>query len=169
MSRVFLREFETADATRLFEIESLPEVVRYQDFEARTPESAERYVAGAISSHADDPRTYFDFAVCDKASGQMIGRVGGSIDLRKAWIWYVIDPACQGLGFGTEAVSQFVRRLPDVDSINIECDPRNVPSWKLAETLGFELVSEKASGTMIKGEDCGSKVYTLVPPWPWED
>lgn len=156
-----LRDFLSTDSQRLFEIESQPEMVRYQEFEPRTLESSQKYVDEAIAGSLLRPRTYFEYAVCLEPEGPMIGRVGGMVDGGDVWIWYVIDSAHQGKGFANAAVRLLLPLLPSKLSVRIECDPRNIPSCKLAETLGFRLVSESTSGTLIKGEDCGSRVYML--------
>ena len=49
------------------------------------------------------------------------------------------------------------------------CGPAAAQAASGDESLGFELVSETGSGFMSKGEDCGSKVYILKPPFPWTD
>ncbi len=138
--RVFLRAFEPSDAVRLFEIESQPEMVRYQEFEPRTMESAQLYVHSAIRDQGD---SYVELAICDHQDAEFIGRVGAAIKGEAAWIWYVVDPEYQGRGFAKQSVSLFLRRLVElgIRAAHIECDPRNVPSWTLAEALGFELLS----------------------------
>jgi RimJ/RimL family protein N-acetyltransferase len=43
--------------------------------------------------------------------------------------------------------------------LEIECDPRNTGSWKLAERLGFEKHSLTKNVQEIKGEWVDSLVY----------
>lgn len=160
--RLHLREFAPGDGARLFAIESNPDMVRYQEFEPRSRENADTYVAEAIEAAAARPRTWYELAIC--ISGDLIGRTGGGVaseDPREIWIWYVVDAALQGQGIASEAVSAFVELLQSEGfaRVLIECDPRNEPSWRLAERLGFHLVAESVEPTIIKGEPCHSRTY----------
>jgi RimJ/RimL family protein N-acetyltransferase len=147
-----IRPFRESDAVRLFEIESQPEMVRYQDFEARTLESSLAYVQRAMT--AED--SVVEFAIVDGLD-TLIGRVGAAIDDEVAWLWYSVDPACQGRGIARRAIRELIERLPGSD-LRIECDPRNIPSCRVAEALGFLIESE---GTIIvKGVEVPSRVYS---------
>lgn len=161
-NRLILREFAPGDGARLFAIESNPDMVRYQEFGPRTLENAAAYVAEAIEAAAERPRTWYELAIC--LNGILVGRTGGGVDADapgQIWIWYVVDAAQQGQGIASEAVSAFVDLLQaeGFERVLIECDPRNEPSWRLAERLGFHLVAESAEPTLIKGEPCHSRTY----------
>ncbi len=49
--------------------------------------------------------------------------------------------------------------LLDAERFTVECDPRNEPSWRLAERLGFERQSLTERAFECKGEWVGSLVY----------
>ena len=57
-ARLVLREFAEDDWPALHEIESRPEVARYQTFEPRTLEESRAYVVEACEQAADDPRRH---------------------------------------------------------------------------------------------------------------
>lgn len=160
--RLHLREFALSDGARLFAIESNPDMIRYQEFGPRTRESADAYVIEALEAAAARPRTWYELAICQ--DGDLIGRTGGGVaseNPREIWIWYVVDAALQGQGIASEAVTAFVDLLESEGfaRVLIECDPRNEPSWRLAERLGFQLVAESTEPTFIKGEPCQSRTY----------
>ncbi len=67
-------------------------------------------------------------------------------------------PEARGRGYATEAVRGLMSLL-DVRRFTIECDPRNVASWRLAQRLGFVRESFVKRAFEGKGEWVGSAVY----------
>ncbi len=159
-NRLVVREFQLDDATDLAHVEGTSEMVAYQHHQPFTVETASSYVADAIAARTEDPRKWIELAVCNR-EGRFVGRIGCSLDRREAWIWYAIGTQFQGQGFATEAVSVLLDLLKEhgVESVQLECDPRNLASWRLAERLGFKLIEHKERAVEVKGEMCGSKVY----------
>lgn len=159
-----LRPFVPVDGERLFEIESRPEMVKYQSFPPRTRENAAQYVKEAMDS---DPAKGIECAICLADDDRMIGRVGAAFEAHHglagenaAWIWYMLDPAYQGRGFAKQAVRLLAEHL-EGRSLKIECDPANIPSWRVAEGLGFVL--EHEGEIKIDGVTYPSRVYGLPP------
>jgi RimJ/RimL family protein N-acetyltransferase len=139
-SRIYLRDFLPEDALPLFQIESDPDMVRYQNFPVRTEETAQAYALANVAEAAKEAPAWAEFAVCLKDSGEFIGRVGGSPDTEGAgilWIWYVIAKAHQRKGFAAEACNLLIASLHGYEEVRIECNPRNTASCRLAERLGF--------------------------------
>jgi RimJ/RimL family protein N-acetyltransferase len=56
-------------------------------------------------------------------------------------LWFAFLPSSQGKGFATEAMQAFIPLLGAPRRLEIECDPRNTGSWKMAERLGFKRIS----------------------------
>jgi RimJ/RimL family protein N-acetyltransferase len=103
----------------------------------------------------------------------MIGRVGASLSQRqdaepaiRSNLWYSFLPYAQGKGYATEAVAAFMEELVRMREgeveFEIECDPRNRGSWRLAERLGFERISLVERAYESKGEWVGSLVLRKV-------
>ncbi len=90
--------------------------------------------------------------------GAFIGRVGAWIADGKASLWFSFMPSAQGKGYAMEAMWPFIRLLGPV-GLEMECDPRNVGSWRLAQRLGFLRESLTENAMEIKGEWVGSLVY----------
>lgn len=162
--RLKIREFTTADTQSLYELESIPEVVRYQDWGPRTEEQAARVVENTVKAQTQSPRHIVELAVVLKDDDTFIARIGGQInhETRRADLWFVFMPSAQGKGYATEAMENFIPVLVEVFELKrceIECDPRNTGSWRLAERLGFEKVKEVDKAYESKGEWVGSKVY----------
>ena len=157
--RLLLREFTEEDALALFAMESRPEMVKYQDFDARTIESSVDYVSSAIKASEADPRDWVELAICQDEI--FIGRVGAAVEGSYSSLWYAVTPEHQGNGYASEAIEALIHIL-GVGSYEIECDPRNIASCRLAERIGFLLVSDIQSAVTVKGEVCGSRTYRLT-------
>ncbi|KAJ4986974.1 acetyltransferase [Stagonosporopsis vannaccii] len=87
-------------------------------------------------------------------------------------LWYSFLPRVQGAGLATEALHAFIAALMEREKrvrgskakleLEIECDPRNTPSWRLARRLGFEQHSLTERAWECKGEWVDSLVYRRV-------
>ncbi|CAO2650035.1 Nn.00g013270.m01.CDS01 [Neocucurbitaria sp. VM-36] len=179
--RLLLREFETKDIDGYFDLESSEENARYQSWPPRTRDEARKLVLDNIRNHNAVPRTNFELAV--DRNGHFIGRVGakltptsydklpGELTLKHvthANLWFSFLPSEQGQGFATEAMRAFIDALTKGTrgakdggkwELEIECDPRNTGSWKLAERLGFERHSLTKEAWESKAEWVDSLVY----------
>jgi GrpB-like predicted nucleotidyltransferase (UPF0157 family)/RimJ/RimL family protein N-acetyltransferase len=161
--RLVLREFMLTDDAAYFELEGKEEVVRYQDFGPRTEEEAKKLVEDILRDSCKVPRSHVELAV--ECNGKFVGRVGASIQYHTGFIptrtdlWFSFLPECQGQGFATEAMQAFIPLLGGSLELEIECDPRNERSWKLAERLGFQRISLTEKVYESKGEWVDSLVY----------
>jgi RimJ/RimL family protein N-acetyltransferase len=160
-ARLRLREFTSADIPNLFDLESRPDVVIYQEYETMTEKVAEKYVTGVVKAQSTTPRTVFDMVIELRDSQEFVGRVGMKVDHEKKHgdLWFSILPDMGGKGYATEAVRSLLTMLPDVRTLGIECDPRNSRSRKMAERLGFEKIRFQERAYECKGEWVGSVEY----------
>lgn len=166
--RLVLREYTLADVEAIHSLESLPDVVRYQTYEPFTEKRSEDYVADRLADAQDVPRESIELVVMlDRV---FIGRVGCHIRTEDgvADMWYSFLPTSHGRGYATEAMEGLIAILRKeagngailpVKSMEIECDPRNEPSWKMAQRLDFKKVKEVEKAMECKGEWVGSVVY----------
>ncbi|CAN9150134.1 unnamed protein product [Alternaria alternata] len=180
--RLLLREFVMKDEESYFLLEGNEQNARYQEWPPRTRQEARQLVLENIRNHNDVPRTKYELAV-ENLDEQFIGRVGAKTSqansdslpgettikpVTHANLWFSFLPSMQGQGFATEAMTAFIdalkERLQDQGKLEmeIECDPRNEGSWKLAERLGFERHSLTKEKEMIKGEWVDSLVMKKV-------
>jgi RimJ/RimL family protein N-acetyltransferase/GrpB-like predicted nucleotidyltransferase (UPF0157 family) len=158
--RLMLREFEWADEEAYFRLESREEVVRYQTWGPRTREQASEEVAKIVRGSCAVPRTHVELAV--EYEGVFIGRVGANVKREgtpHADLWFSFLPEWQGKGLAAEAMRAFIPLLGRPLELEIECDPRNTGSWKLAERLAFERLELTERAFECKGEWVGSLVY----------
>jgi RimJ/RimL family protein N-acetyltransferase len=156
---VALRPLVPGDAEALYAIESLPAMVEYQSFEARTRESATTYVTEAIAAATAVPRTWYEYAITVPGHAAIVGRVGGSVTDGEAWVWYAVAPWVQGRGIGRAALAALLALLPAGTTVRLECDPGNVGSCRVAAACGFVVESE--GEIEIGGVLLPSRVYRL--------
>jgi RimJ/RimL family protein N-acetyltransferase/GrpB-like predicted nucleotidyltransferase (UPF0157 family) len=169
-SRLVLREFSLKDVVGYFELESNEENSRYQDWPPRTIEQAQDLVSANIQASYTTPRTVWELVV--EGEGRMIGRVGAlstssMVDdeaVKRFNLWFSFLPSVHGKGFATEAMRAFIHELIEKQSeisvqLEIECDPRNTGSWKLAERLGFKKHGLTLNAWESKGKCVDSLVY----------
>jgi GrpB-like predicted nucleotidyltransferase (UPF0157 family)/RimJ/RimL family protein N-acetyltransferase len=170
--RLLLRSFIMRDIDGYYELESNEENARYQEWPPRTMEQAREQVIANMKSSTTKPRTHWEMVV--EREGHMIGRVGAALTPRETGdpvkpvkhfdLWFSFLPSYQGKGYATEAMTAFIDELVKRQNgaaveLEIECDPRNTGSWKLAERLGFGKHSLTERAREIKGEWVDSLVY----------
>ncbi|KAI4667655.1 uncharacterized protein J4E88_010175 [Alternaria novae-zelandiae] len=180
--RLLLREFVMKDEEGYFLLEGNDQNARYQEWPPRTRQQARELVLENIRNHNDVPRTKYELAV-ETLDEQFIGRVGAKTSqansdslpgettikpVTHAKLWFSFLSSMQGQGYATEAMTAFIdalkERLQNQGKLEmeIECDPRNEGSWKLAERLGFERHSLTKEKTQIKGEWVDSLVLRKI-------
>ncbi|MGK5681955.1 GNAT family N-acetyltransferase [Actinoplanes sp. URMC 104] len=165
--RLVLRRFRTADAPRLAEYRSDPDVARYQSWDAPFPLlRAETAVANFLASDPDKPG-WFQYAIERTAERDLIGDVAVHLhdNLRQAEIGFTLAREHQGQGYATEAVSAVLDRLFRVQGLHKvagECDARNTASAGLMERLGFTREGLLRQQTYIKGEWTDDLIFGLL-------
>ncbi|KAL1592171.1 hypothetical protein SLS59_009827 [Nothophoma quercina] len=183
--RLLLREYEVGDVEGMYALESNPDNARYQSWHPWTHLEARQNVLRGILCSFDDARVTVELAVFE---GEFVGRIGAGIrpltgydsvvaaeeseGVERKWpskhadLWYSFLPSSQGKGFAKEAMRAFIDEVvkkekegEDYLELEIECDPRNTGSWRLAERLGFERTSFTERAWECKGEWVDSLVY----------
>lgn len=146
--RLILRELTLEDMDDLYEVYAEPGVTEYLEnlYEDREKEKefTEAYIKNMYG--------FFEYglwAVIEKSSGKLIGRVGlsnreidGNLEIE---LGYVIGGPYQRKGYGLEAcqasLSYAVSKFKP-SKINCFIQKGNMPSVKLAEKLGFSFIEE---------------------------
>lgn len=162
--RLLIRPLEKADALLLYRY-SQEESARRElpdEVQASPEEALEtiKYLQGQYEG--DLPWVY---GVVRKDTGQLIGHVSLSGIPEGVEIGYVICEACQGRGLGTEAALAFGKWAMDtrkLDSLYAVIQEKNLPSRRVAEKAGFQLVSVEER--LFLGEKCRAALYALTNP-----
>jgi RimJ/RimL family protein N-acetyltransferase len=144
--RLRLRAFREDDTEPLFALLSDPDVVRYiGDRKIPTRQECWRGIAGWLGHWA--LRGYGLWAVDERASGELIGRIGliNPVDWPGPEIAYTLGKAWWGRGYATEgarAAMDWAFTHRDFDELISLIDPANSGSIAVAARLGERLKSE---------------------------
>jgi RimJ/RimL family protein N-acetyltransferase len=174
--RVRLRRFSPADLDAFVAYRSVPEVARYQSWDAPYSRAdGERFLRQLGHQHPDTAGEWFQFAVALTSTGQLAGDCGvltDAADPRQCEIGFTIAPAHQGHGYATEAVRLLAGYLLGVRGkhrIRACCDVRNAASAAVLERIGMRREGHLRASTWAKGEWTDDLLYGLLseewPPW----
>jgi RimJ/RimL family protein N-acetyltransferase len=166
--RLKLTPLVASDAPAMFAYRSDPEVCRYQSFEPGTLGDVEAFI-GSLQSHAfDSAGTWFQFAIRLQESGQLIGDLGTYFDAddpSQVEIGFTVAPACQGHGYGTEAVIGVLDYLfgpLDKHRVFASVDPRNARSVALLKRVGMRQEAHFLKSLWFKGEWVDDLVFGIL-------
>ncbi len=102
-TRLNLREFGQGDFDAIHAYSADPRVTRYLFFGPRNAESTADYLEGLLESQREVPRTRFELAVEEIASGRVIGACDLSLIERNVVdLGYMLGTPDWGKGFATE-------------------------------------------------------------------
>src|SRR5258708_25544223 len=102
-ARLNLREFVRTDFRAVFAYSSDPRVTRYLFFGPRDEDSTADYLDGLLASQLERPRTRFELAVEEIASGRVIGPCDLSfIERNLAALGYMLGIENWGRGYAPE-------------------------------------------------------------------
>ncbi|MEV6409994.1 GNAT family protein [Kribbella sp. NPDC051718] len=163
--RLELRRFQPEDAAAFSAYRSVPEVARFQSWNAPfSPEEAQRTVARFAEGDPLQPG-WFQYAIA--LDGQLIGDIGLNTfdNLMQADIGYTLAPEYQGKGYATEAVGGLLDQLftvRELHRVSAEVDARNVASARLLERLGFQQEGFRPQNTWFKDEWTDDLLFGLL-------
>ncbi|WP_369348725.1 GNAT family N-acetyltransferase [Stenotrophomonas sp. JAG2] len=166
-ARLVLTPIRATDAQALFAIQSDRAGMRYWNHPAWT-DLKQAYVQILDDLAALDAGTQLKLAIRERVDGPLLGIVVVfAIDetSRRGEIGYHLAPSAQGKGYMHEALSRFVAYLFDVlrlRRLEAEIDPRNAPSAKVLERLGFQREGLLRERWRVAGEVSDSAVYGLL-------
>jgi ribosomal-protein-alanine N-acetyltransferase len=171
-SRLELRWLGEEDVPALYEIFSDPEVMRYWD----SPPLADLTAAGGLLKEIHDhfrARTLFQWGIAPRAGGAVLGTCTlfhWETRHRRAEIGFALGSAHQGKGFAAEAVSTllaFAFQTLDLHRLEADADPRNEPSLRLLERLGFRREGYLRERYHVNGGEVQDAVMLglLRPEW----
>lgn len=164
--RLRLRPYRQDDARAVYALYSDPVVTRYWSFPAWTRrEQASDYLAARMA--LETPAVYA-WAMAEREGDRLIGTTtlfSLSGPHRRAEIGYSLLPARQGQGLATEALRTVLEHAfgpLGLERIEADVDPRNEPSWRLLEKLGFRREGLLRNRWRVDGEVCDSFAYGLL-------
>jgi len=170
-ARLNLREFIATDFAAVHAYSADPRVTRYLFFGPRDEESTAEYLEELLASQREQPRTRFELAVEETASGKLIGACDLSlIESNVVDLGYMLSAEQWGKGYATEIA------LALVDAAFFELraqrvistvDVNNGASIRVLEKIGmrWEAVYRKHRRAKNRWWDC--HLFTL-PREVWE-
>jgi RimJ/RimL family protein N-acetyltransferase len=163
--RLEVRRFRDSDAETFAAYRSVPEVARYQSWDAPySLADARTAVAGFASGDPKQPG-WFQYAI--DLDGVLIGDIGLNLheNLMQADLGFTLAPAYQGKGYATEAVRALLDHLfteRNLHRVSAECDARNHSSARLLERLGFHQEGLRLANTWFKNEWTDDLLFGLL-------
>lgn len=141
--RLLMRPMKETDFEAYLQYAQDPQVMQY----IREIESVE-LIKEQFDGYADEwdgkEGHWMGAAIVLKDSDQLIGDIGfrySSLDNQQIEIGYKFNQQFHGKGYGTEAVTAFVKMILKDWSFHklvAFCEPRNIASFKLMEKLGMQ-------------------------------
>ena len=131
--RLLLRPFSESDYDDLFEFLFQLADDEYEGYPGITYENGREHLKYRLGSEE-----FYTMELTE--SGKVIGNIYcGNRDFAAREVGYIINKCYQQKGYATEALSAVIAQAfkDGIHRIYAECDPRNVPSWKLLEKVGL--------------------------------
>lgn len=178
--RLVLRPLDDSDAADLYRIFSDPLVMRYWSSPAWTePAQAHRMIERDQESYLG--RSDLRLAIEGREPAKVVGTVSlFRIDAacRRAEIGYALGTAWQGRGLMNESLRALIDAVFDqregapfddlrLNRLEADVDPRNGPSCRSLERVGFQLEGRLRERWWVDGEVSDSALYGLLrAEWP---
>jgi RimJ/RimL family protein N-acetyltransferase len=171
--RLTLRRLQPGDAEAILAYRSLPQVARYQSWEAYTLEEAEALIADQHRIVPNTPGTWLQLAFILRDTDQLIGTSGTLIgdcgihffEEDQAEIGFTLSPTFQGRGLATEAIGRVLDCLfctLHKHRVIGMTDLRNEPAIKLFRRLGFREEGRLIEHAMYKGEWVSEYLFAML-------
>lgn len=170
-ARLTLREFVKGDFSAIHAFSSDPRVTKYLFFGPRDEDSTADYLDGLLASQLEVPRTRFELAVEETATGRVIGACDLSlIEANVVDLGYMLGLTDWGKGYATEiALALIDAAFFDLHAERIisTVDVNNRASIRVLEKIGmrWEAVFRKHRRAKNRWWDCH---LFLLPREVWE-
>ena len=166
-NRIRLRPYRADDVEAMFALYSDPRVMRYWSFPAWVElAQARTYLNRALAGM--DSGEIFPWAVADLESDRLIGALtlfSLHAEQLRAEVGYSLSPDFQGRGLAAEALRCGLSHAFDalgLVRVEADIDPRNEPSWRLLEKIGFAREGLLRKRWRVNGEICDTAFYGLL-------
>lgn len=161
--RLVIRSFKKMDLQAVHEYASQGEILIYEPWGPNSVEDTKAFIDHSLAFEKENPQRTFEFAVCLKENGNLIGGCGLKYltqDPEKLNLGYIINPKYWNQGFATEAAKGLIKfACNDLKSYGIvaTCDEFNLASQKVLEKCGMKKI--KASPRSLKLKQRTSRTF----------
>jgi RimJ/RimL family protein N-acetyltransferase len=162
-----------SDADEMHRYRSMPEVGRFQSWDAKTAADAAAYIAGATDVDFGKEGTWFQLAVREKDTGKLAGDIGLhflDVDGHQVEVGITISPERQKLGLASEALATVLDYLFVVmrkHRVVASIDRDNQASNGMLQKLGFRQEGHLVQSLLIDGEWVDDVIFGLLAS-EWE-
>ena len=153
--RLLLRPFRESDYDDLFEFLSQLEDDEFEGYPGITYENGREHLEYRLGSEEF-------YAIELTESGKVIGNIYcGNRDFEAREDSYIVNQREQQKGYAAEALTAVIAQAfrEGAHRIYAECDPRNVPSWKLLEKAGMRREAYFRQNIWFRRDDNGLPVW----------
>jgi len=156
--RLILRPYVPEDWERIHIYGKDAEFSQYELWGPNSEEDTKKFVSDMIKEQsAIEGRHSFNFALCERASGLLIGGCGirrESQTSAVANLGWAVNSDFQRKGYATEAASELIRfgfKQLGLRVIYATCDTRNIASYRVMDKLGMNRVGLLLGDKIQKG------------------
>ncbi len=165
--RLILKKITVSDAEDMYSYASLNSVTRFLLWSPHLNiEDTRGYIEFLNRQYKKG--TYADWGVFLKSEDRLIGTTGFAdfdFEHNVGEVGYVLNPAYQGHGYMSEAVSTVLSVAFDrigLERVDLRIMEENKPSMRLAKRLGFDFVRIGEEPLNVKGVDRIIHYYSLT-------
>lgn len=165
---LLMRPVQIEDADSVFRYRSDAEANKYQGWVPREMKDVREFIGQKIASEINLPGTWFQLAIIKRDDNELIGDVGIhflSTDNLQLELGCTLNMAYQGKGYAIEALREIIGYLftqLGKHRIVASIDPRNMPSIRLFERLGFRREAHFRESLFINGEWVDDMIYAVL-------
>ena len=158
--RLLLRPFRESDYDDLFEFLVQLEDDEFEGYPGITYENGREHLKYRLGS-----KEFYAMELTE--SGKVIGNIYcGSRDFAAKEVGYIVNKRYQRRGCAAEALTAVIAQAfrEGVHRVYAECDPGNVPSWKLLEKVGLRREAHLRQNIWFRRDENGAPVWkdTLI-------
>ena len=167
-ARLRARSFCREDVDAFTAYRTDPDVARFQSWSDFTREQGESFVASMERRRPGVPGQWFQFALEDRASGELVGDLALKVDAdepREAEVGFTLAPAHQGKGYATEALTGLLDHAfasYGLHRVVAVTDALNAPSAAVLERVGMRREAHFVENVFFKGSWGSEYLFAIL-------
>lgn len=145
--RLFIREYNKDDVDAVFDYAGNADNTIFMEWGPDSYEDVKNFVDLRLKQQITEPRTSYDFAICLKETGKLIGGMGLYLDSKRmqAELGYILHRNFWGKGYATEAAKDYLKfgfMNLNLHRIYAKCDFKNLASENVMKRIGMRKEGE---------------------------
>jgi len=166
--RLLLQNMQLEHSEALYLYRSDEKINQYQGWIPYGIEDCCNFIKNKVAKELDQVGTWYQFVIMLKKDSKIIGDIGIHFldeEGKQVELGCTLAKAYQGVGYASEAVTQIISFLfnkLDKHRITASIDPRNIPSIKMVEKLGFRKEAHFKKSILMNGLWLDDVIYALL-------